>query len=1021
MIRRHWLSLAILALAGASPPIFGQSIEFNRDIRPILSENCFACHGPDKPKRKADLRLDNAAGAFADLGGHFALVAKKPQESEVYKRLTEKDPRRRMPPASTGKTLTARQIELIRRWIEQGAEYQPHWAFILAKRPALPRVKDEKWPRNAIDRFLLAPIEEAGLKPSPEADRRTLLRRLSFDLLGLPPTPEEVDAFVNDRSDKAYEKVVDRLLKSKHFGERLALYWLDLVRFADTGGYHSDNHRDISLYRDYVIRAFNDNKTFDRFTIEQLAGDLLPNATSEQKIASGYNRLLMTTEEGGAQPKEYLAKYAADRVRNASSVWMGLTMGCAECHDHKFDPVTTKEFYRFASFWADIQEVAVGRQAQTKMPSPDQMLRLAAIDGDLAALRKALDTPTPALAAAQRLWEERIKADLASAQPAWNAVKPESATSSGGAKLVVQPDQSLLSTGANPAKDTYTVTLKTDQKNITGIRLSALRHSTLPGGGLSRTNGNFVLTGFKVEVKGPDGKAKAVKLTRAEADFSQPGFPVASLLAKGGAGWAIEGHVRKGADRTAMFVFGQPLAGGPGTVLTVVLEHNSIYPGHNIGRFRLDLTSAARPGLGDKGGLPPPVLQALLIDPTKRTDAQKTTLSAYYRGIAVELNPTRTKIAALTREKADIEKALPQTLISTPVAPRMMRVLPRGNWLSDAGEIVAPDTPASMPALKRKADVPRATRLDLAKWLVSGEHPLTARVFVNRLWKLYFGQGIVTSLEDFGSQGAWPTHPELLDWLAREFVESGWDVKHLVKLMVTSAGYRQSSVANEALRARDSYNRLLARQARFRLDAEVVRDNALAVSGLLSLKIGGPSVKPYQPAGYWAYLNFPTREYYPDTGENQHRRGLYTYVQRTFPHPSLIAFDAPSREECTVERPRSNTPQQALVLLNDPTYVEAARALAQKTLLEGGKTDAEKLNYAYSRVLGRKAGRHEADVLLPLLARHLKQYQTDKAAADDLLTVGQAPVAKDVDRLALAAWTSVARVLLNLHETITRE
>jgi mono/diheme cytochrome c family protein len=1018
-----------LFLLTLTHPAAAQTVEFNRDIRPIFSENCFACHGPDKPKRKADLRLDNPEGAFADLGGHFALVPKKPADSALYQRLTDKDPRRRMPPASTGKSLSPKQIALIRRWIEQGAQYQKHWALIPPRRPDLPKVRDEKWVHNAIDRFLLARLESEGLKPSAEADRRVLLRRLSFDLTGLPPTPAEVDAFLADRSENAYEKVVDRLLDSTHHGERLAMYWLDLVRYGDTGGYHSDNHRDVYLYRDYVIAAFNSNKRFDRFTIEQLAGDLLPNATSEQKIASGYNRMLMTTEEGGAQAKEYLAKYAADRVRNASSVWLGLTMGCAECHNHKFDPITTKEFYRFAAFWADIRELAVGRQPQTKMPTPDQTLRLQAIDGELSRLRKSLDTPTPALAAGQKLWEDRAKSDLVTAKPMWFPVKPEAVKSSGGTTFVVQSDLSVLSTGPNPAKDTYTVTLKTDQKNITALRLAALRHPSLSAGGLSRGNGNFVLTGIRIEQIERGGKRVPVKLVRAEADFSQPGFPVASLLARKGAGWAVEGHVRKNVDRAALFAFARPLPGGPGTTLTIRLEHNSIHAQHNIGRFRLDLTSADRPALGDKAGLPNAVAQALLLETAKRSDAQKNTLAVYYRTIAAELEPARRKIAELLREKDAIDKVMPQTLISMSGPPRVMHVLPRGNWLDDSGEIVAPGTPVSLsigadpltPGPSPKEGEGRKTRLDLAKWLTSPDHPLTARVFVNRLWKLYFGQGIVSTLDDFGSQGAWPTHPELLDWLAREFIESGWDVRHIVKLMVTSAAYRQSSAGTETLALRDPYNHVLARQGRFRLDAEFVRDNALAVSGLLSHRLGGPSVKPYQPAGYWAYLNFPTREWYEDKGANQHRRGLYTYWQRTFPHPSLLAFDAPSREECTVERPRSNTPQQALVLLNDPTYVEAARALAEKTLREAGKTNVERLNFAYRQVLGRKADPAEANVLLPLLAHHLKQYRSDKESADAILTVGQALVGKDVDRAALAAWTSLTRVLLNLHETITRE
>jgi hypothetical protein len=824
MRRPLWLTFLVVLVAA---PVHAGSIEFNRDIRPILSEYCFACHGPDSAKRKAGLRLDDADSA------RNVLVARKPRESELYNRLTEKNHKRRMPPAASGKELSAAQVDLIRRWIEQGADYQPHWSFVTPRRPELPAVRNDKQVRTAVDRFLLARLEKEGLGFSPQADRRTLLRRLSFDLIGLPPTPEEIDAFNEDERENAYDKVVDRLLNSRHYGERMALFWLDLVRYADTGGYHSDNHRDIYLYRDYVLKAFNENRKFDQFTLEQLAGDLLPGATNEQRIASGYNRMLMTTEEGGAQPREYLAKYAADRVRNASAVWLGLTIGCAECHNHKFDPITTKEFYQFASFWADIQEVAVGRQPQTKIMTPEQEVEWKRLEANLAEARKTLNTRTPALEASQKEWEEKIRGQL------------------------------------------------------------------------------------------------------------------------------------------------------------------------------------------DKAKLPKPVLQALKTDPDKRSPAQKDALAGHYRTIAPELSSARQKVAQLEARRQTMDKAIPQTLVSTAMAGRMMRVLPRGNWLDDSGEIVAPNTPSSLPRLMFKDR--RASRLDLARWLTSAEHPLTTRVFVNRLWKLFFGQGLVPSMEDFGAQGSWPSHPDLLDWLAVEFRESGWDVKHLVRLMVTSSAYRQISVANESLRQRDPYNRLLARQARFRLDAELVRDNALAISGLLVRKLGGPSVKPYQPAGYWAYLNFPVRDWYEDKGEGQYRRGIYTYWQRTFPHPSLLAFDAPSREECTADRPRSNTPQQALVLLNDPTYVEAARVLAARVLREGGKSDEDRLRFAYRQTLGRAPRSSEVDLLLPLIGRHLEQYREDRTAVEALLTVGQAPVAKEVDRPTLATWTSLTRVLLNLHETITRE
>ena len=805
-------------------------VEFNRDIRPILSNTCFVCHGPDNNLRKAKLRLDQEKDVLKKRGNYSIIVPGNPDKSELYLRISDPDVKKRMPPAKHHTQLSKEQIELIRRWIAEGGKYQNHWSLIAAKRPTPPDVKDQSWPRNAIDRFILGRLEREGIQPSPQADKRTLIRRLAFDLTGLPPTPKDLDTFLNDSHPQAYEKLVERFLRSPHFGERMALVWLDLVRFADTGGYHSDNHRDIYLYRDYVISAFNENKPFDKFTIEQLAGDLLPGATTEQKIASGYNRLLQTTEEGGAQPKEYTAKYAADRVRNAGSVWLGMTLGCAECHDHKFDPITTKEFYRFGAFFADVQEIAVGRQVQTPLPSGEQAEILKKIDAQLAELHKSLATSTPQLEADQVQWEASIKS----------------------------------------------------------------------------------------------GK-----------------------------------------------------------------------------------------------GLPKNIAALLAVPADKRNPQQKQQIGSFYRNnIAPALKEQRQQLALLQKQKNEIQKSIPSTLISMAGLPRNMRILRRGNWLDESGEIVTPDVPSSLPPLAEKKA--RPNRLDLARWLTAPENPLTARVFINRLWIMAFGQGIVRSPDDFGSQGAWPTHPELLDWLAVEFRESGWDVKHMIRLMVTSSAYRQCSHVSEALRQKDPYNLFLARQARFRLEAEMVRDNALAVSGLLVRKVGGPSVKPYQPTGYWQHLNFPKREYFPDKGANQYRRGLYTYWQRSFLHPSLLAFDAPSREECTVQRPRSNTPLQALVLLNDPTYVEAARALAEN-MIRSGKTSEARIQFAFKKGLSRPANAAEVKLLSDLADKHGDQYRKDAKAADALLHVGDRPMPTDIAAPELAAWTSVARVILNLHETITRD
>jgi len=823
-----WL---VLAPEGRPAPPASRPIEFNRDIRPILSDTCFVCHGPDNNLRKADLRLDREEDVLAEREGRRVIVPGRPEQSELYIRISAADAKKRMPPRKHNKHLTPEQIDLFRRWIEQDGKYQKHWSLIAAKRSDAPETKNTAWPRNAVDRFTLARMESAGLSPSPAADRRTLIRRLNFDLTGLPPAPAEVDAFIADADPRAYEKLVERVLRSPHFGERLAIYWLDQVRFADTAGYHSDNPRDLYLYRDYVIGAFNDNMPFDRFTTEQLAGDLLPGTAREQKIASGYNRLLQTTEEGGAQAKEYTAKYAADRVRNVSTVWLGFTLGCAECHDHKFDPITTREFYGFEAFFADINERAVGRQDQTAIPTTEQAERLKKLETEITPLQNMLNTSTPQLDAEERHWEATIKAKTPAGLP----------------------------------------------KNIAAI-----------------------------------------------------------------------------------------------------------------------LNLAAE----------------------KRNAKQKQELAAYYRGnVAPALKETSRRLARLVKEKADLTAGIPTTLVAMSVPPRTMRVLKRGNWLDDSGEVVAPGVPASLPPLK--IDKRRATRLDLARWLVAPENPLTARVFINRLWLLMFGQGLVKTADDFGAQGAWPSHPELLDWLAVEFRDSGWDIKHMLKLMALSSTYRQSSVASEKLRQQDPYNLLLARQAAFRLDAELVRDNALAVSGLLSRKIGGPSVKPYQPAGYWQYLNFPTRTWVADKGENQYRRGLYTFWQRTFLHPSLRAFDAPSREECAVDRPRSNTPLQALVLLNDPTYVEAARALAERMIHAGKDTDA-RIQFAFHQALTRPAQPEELKLLASLHAKHLAEYGKDAKAAAALVHVGDRPVPADMPAAELAAWTSVARVILNLHETITR-
>ncbi len=1008
------LLLASNAFARTSeaPP---RTVQFNRDVRPLLSDRCYACHGPDKNARKGKLRLDLREEAIKK-----AVTPGDVAGSLLIQHITSKDPDEVMPPPDSGKKpLSKSEIELLKRWVAQGAQWEAHWAFIKPERPSVPKAAADKTRIvNPVDSFILARLEKEELKPATEADRRTLIRRLSFDLTGLPPTPEEVRVFVEHKHPKAYEQLVDRLLASPHFGERMAMYWLDLVRYADTDGFHADNYRSVYPYRDYVINIFNHNVPFDRFTIEQLAGDLLPNATTPQKIASTYNRLNRTTEEGGAQAKEYLAKYAADRVRTTSTTWMGATMGCCECHDHKFDPYSTKDFYSFEAFFADIKEQGVGKPEGSLVPNDAQAAELKRFDTLIGDLDKTLVTPTDQLIAAQTAWETKTLVELNAGRLGWSPQKPEALVSTNGTTLTARDDLSVLASGENPDKDNYSVTLRTDREHITAIRLEVLTDPSLDNQSLSRGGGNFVLTGFEVEMPGTDGTTnQPVKIASAIADYSQKDFPVtAAIDDKRDTGWAVDGG-SKATNHQAAFIFAKPIVGGSGTSLIVRLKHESKFKQHNIGRFRLALISVNKPALTESG-LSDDLVEALRKPGNDRSTGQTEALSKYFLGIAPELDPVRGQLATTRIEKDEFVKTVPMSLVPVSIEPRVMRVLPRGNWMSDAGEIVTPALPHFLVHPGNQTE--RLTRLDLARWLTSRDNPLTARVFVNRLWKLYFGTGISKTLDDFGAQGEWPKHPDLLDWLAVEFMDSGWDIKHMVKLMVMSNTYRQSSDADEKLRERDPFNRLLARQSRFRLDAEMVRDNALAVSGLLADKIGGPSVKPYQPAGYWDQLNFPKRTYTNDHGDSAYRRGLYTFWCRTFVHPSLVAFDAATREECTVERIASNTPLQALVLLNDPTYVEAARVLAVKIMMDGGGSVDDRINWTFTRALERKPRPEEQRKLNELYRKQLDHYAADKDSAKKLVSVGEWPVNKELNVAELAAWTAVARVMLNLNETIAR-
>ena len=1074
---------ATSAQVRATAETAGDRIEFNRDVRPILSDNCFFCHGPDKNTREADLRLDTLAGLHGtpEQDGlpakHGAIVPGQPEASELFVRITSSDHDHLMPPPETGKLLTAEQIQILKKWIAQGGQFEGHWAFqpirplaaTTADTPANPQQSSER-----IDHYVRQALSEQNLTPNAPADRITLLRRLSFDLTGLPPTAAEVADFVADQSPQAYQKVVDRLLSSPHYGERMAMWWLDLVRYADTVGYHGDQQMSVSPFRDYVIQSFNDNKPFDQFTIEQLAGDLLPEQTREQQIASGYNRLGMMSAEGGVQPKEYLAKYIAERVRNTTGTWLGITLGCAECHDNKFDPLTTRDFYQFQAFFADIKERGLYSGGDwgsfIQVPSEQQAAEMQSLDEKIANLKSVLDMSTPELVAAQIEWEQ--------SQRPWTTLTADSITSLNGATMAKRDDGSILVSGTNPATDSYELTFSNLPPGITALRLEVLPDDSLPRKGPGRAgNGNFVLSELTVTVippangempsadsntaPSPPGASDAEQagscdeqqpsqenLVTAETASAQASPPqavpiplqnaTATYEQVGAAGnnpykkWAVEAAIdgdvkgrtwgwaimeQAGQPNFAVFETTSDLTVPPGASLRITMAQNLDNPGHNLGCFRWSVTTSARPVQATDA--PPAEMLAILNTPVdQRSEAQKAALASHYRSVAPLLQPERDQLAALEQQKKDLNARIPTTLVTETVPPRMVRVLPRGNWMDESGEEVLPAFPeifAAQPSTDR-----RLNRLDLARWIMQADNPLTSRVMVNRFWKLLFGSGLSRKLDDLGAQGEWPSHPLLLDYLADDFRTNGWNIKRTIKAIVMSQTYQQSSQDSPQLREVDPYNRWLARQGRIRVDAEIVRDNALAISGLLVDEVGGKSVFPYQPDGYWAYLNFPTLQWKNDQGDKLYRRGLYTHWQRQYLHPSLQAFDAPSREECTADRPRSNTPLQSLVLLNDPSYVEAARVFAELILREGGASTADRLQFAFRRAVSRAATSDELNVLQQLLEAQQLHYKNNAADAQDVLTVGAHPAAESLDTVELAAWTSVARTLLNLHEVITR-
>ncbi|HEY2587215.1 MAG TPA: PSD1 and planctomycete cytochrome C domain-containing protein [Tepidisphaeraceae bacterium] len=968
-------------------------LTYNRDIRPILSDNCFYCHGPDKNHRDGKFRLDERDSAIKKK----AIVPGNVHESTLVERIFATDPDDIMPPPKTHKKLTAAQREKLKRWVAQGAEYEPFWAYVIPKRPPVPQVRDAKRAQNPIDAFILQKLEEVHLKPSPDADKRTLLRRLSLDLIGLPPTPQEVQAFLDDNSPNAYEKRVDRLLASPHFGERMAVPWLDAVRFADTVGFHGDQNQNVFPYRDYVIDAFNHDKPFDQFTIEQLAGDLLPHPTTEQLVATCFNRLNMMTREGGAQPKEYLAKYAADRVRTLSAAWLGSTMGCCECHDHKFDPFTTRDFYSMEAFWADVKQWGVYMDYQYT-PNPD----LKGFSNDHP-FPPEIVVDSPYLHARQDRLVKQLDAlaadDAARDAEAFNAWRDQTESflnenPSGWIPLKTVPT-------TRPARSGNRSEFSLPAGSIAAIRVELRADTELKGGAKKARAAGTVMLSASIK----SGKAtRKLPVFYADADRKQERYSNGYAILGVQGGWRPDESDRED-PQAAVYLLASPANAAEGEMLVVSLGQAAV----------TDVCVSISP-LASLRPIDPDFVPSLRKNLGSSTDPLATRTYLLSSGVDSEILASARKIEQDVYECRDGKSPV---LVTESVPPRPMRVLRRGNWQDEGGDPVVPATPRFLTHEPEPSDDHRLTRLDLARWIVSPDNPLTSRAVVNRLWKQFFGAGICASVEDMGAQGEMPSHPELLDWLAVEFRESGWDVKHMVKLMVMSSTYRQDSNLSPEAREIDPANRLLSAQSPRRLEAEFVRDNALAAAGLINLDIGGPSCFPYQPAGYYANIQFPDRSYVASPDERQYRRGVYMHWQRTFLHPMLANFDAPSREDAVCTRNLSNTPQQAMTLLNDPEFVEAARVLAEKAMA-ASNADDPRIEFAFRRALCRPAKQKERASLSVFLAEQRDYYKDHKADAEKLVHIGIAPVPDDTDVSEFAAWTTVCRVVLNLHETITR-
>lgn len=1035
-------------------------VQFNRDIRPLLSDRCYTCHGPDSAARKAGMRFDTKAGLYANLENGKLIVPGKPAASLLFQRITHADAELRMPPADSGRKLSANEIALIKRWIEQGATWQKHWAFIAPKRPGTPDVKNRKWVRNAIDAFVLSRLEREGLAPSPEADRATLLRRVTLDLTGLPPTQRELDAFLADRSPNAYEKVVDRLLKSKRFGEKMAVHWLDAARYADTSGYQNDGPRDMWRWRDWVIDAFNSNQPYDEFTIEQIAGDMLPQPTLGQKIATAFNRNHRGNAEGGIIPEEFQVEYVVDRVETTFTVFQGLTMGCARCHEHKFDPFSQKDFYRAFAYFNNIPES--GRAIKEgnsppyiKAPTKQQLQELANLNRQLEQAERRFRSLQPKLAAALRELEKRPNFYRSADYTITDGLIAQFPLDGNG-KNAVSPPSRGRQPGSAPRKTNRAPRFTDEPIGFERGRLGRAAKfsgkSYLDAGDLADF-GYFDKFSLGAWIR-PDGRQGGTIISRMTDVERGDGYYL--VLSGGKLQFNL---VKRWLDDSIRVETRQSLPTGKWSHVFATYDGSRVAGGIrlyvdgkpwklkvNLDGINQSFAAKAPLRIGGGGGArnrfrgliddarvydralssdevsivatARRIDEIVAVPAPKRTPGARRKMALWYLNThaADEARAAHRNLQRLRRKKQRFVENLPTVMVMQERPTRRPTfVLNRGEY-DNPGVRVEPGVPASLSPWPN--DAPN-NRLGFARWLVAPENPLTARVAVNRFWQMLFGVGIVKTTEDFGSQGERPSHPKLLDWLAVEFRENGWNVKAILKTIVMSATYRQSSRFTNR-KPNDPENRLLSRGPRFRLSAEAIRDQALAVSGLLTEKLGGPSVKPYQPAGLWKEIA-TVGVYDQSHGPDLYRRSLYTYGKRTVTAPTMATFDGTAREFCTVRRARTNTPLQALTLLNDVTFVEAARVFAERAMIKGGKTPAERITFAFRAATSRKPSARELQILVAGFHAHRKSYAADRKAALKLISTGEAPRNKKLNPAEHAAYTAITSVILNLDEVITKE